>query len=307
MPLRMRFGIGVCLALLAAACGSSSSPTSPQPTPTPTPNTGNAVVNQMLAGLSSQIASALATNQDNLPRNPGNAAQIQAKIALLQRPTLASEIVGGNFYVTATATSMRGTVTFAAVFPMETMRSEASGAVQQLATALPILEQFMGRAFPTDAVRVWYGFIVGNSGGGGVINTEDQSSYESSTPASRLPLEAILDHELSHSYISHEGLNQFLEIYQMNVVHTGSTDPTAWSYARANVGSPPASTASSAALLDVYRLIGRDAMASAYRIVYPLNPPYGDPLSSACKQAFVDQAPEALKPRVAALVANVVY
>jgi hypothetical protein len=30
-------------------------------------------------------------------------------------------------------------------------------------------------------------------------------------------------------------------------------------------------------------------------------------LSSACKQAFVDQAREALKAQVAALVANVVY
>jgi hypothetical protein len=262
----------------------------------------------MLAGLTSQIASALATNQDNLPRNPGNAAQIQAKITLLQRPTLASEIIGGNFYVTATANSMSGSpVTFAAVFPVETMRNEASVAVQQLATALPILEQFMGRAFPADAVRVWYGFIVGNSGGGGVINTEDQTSYESRTTASRLPLEAILDHELSHSYVSHEGLNQFLEIYQMNVVHTGSIDPATWSYARSNVGSPPASTASSAALVDVYRLIGRDAMASAYRTVYMLNPPYGEPLSSACKQAFVDQAREAVKPQVAALVGNIVY
>jgi hypothetical protein len=156
-------------------------------------------------------------------------------------------------------------------------------------------------------VRVWYGFIVGNSGGGGVVNTEDQTSYESRTPASRLPLEAILDHELSHSYISHEGLNQFLEIYQMNMVHTGSTDPAPWSYARSNVGSPPASTASSAALLDVYRLIGRDAMASAYRTVYTLNPRYGEPLSSACKQVFVDQAREEVKARVTALVANIVY
>jgi hypothetical protein len=57
----------------------------------------------------------------------------------------------------------------------------------------------------------------------------------------------------------------------------------------------------------VYRLIGRDAMASAYSTVYLLNPPYGEPLSSACKQAFVDQAREALEPQVAALVANVVY
>jgi len=261
----------------------------------------------MLAGLTAQIASALATNQDNLARNPGSAAQIRAKISLLQRPTLASEIVTGGFYVTTTAGSTRGPVTIAAVFPLDSMRAEASAAVQQLSSALPILEQFMDRAFPTDAVRVWYGFAVGNSGGGGVINSEDQTSYESRTSASRLPLEAILDHELSHSYISHEGLNQFLEIYQVNVVHTNSTDPASWTFARTDVGQPPASTASSAALLDVYRLVGRDSMARAFRVVYPLNPPYGQPLSSACKQAFVDQAPEDVKAQVAALMVNVVY
>jgi hypothetical protein len=262
----------------------------------------------MLTGLTAQIASALATNQSNLPNNPGSAAQIQAKITLLQRTTLANEIISGAFYVTATASSMRGgAVTIATVFPAESMRAGASTAVQQLGSALPMLEQFMGRAFPNDAMRVWYGFVVGNTGGGGIINTEDQASYESRTPASRLPLEAILDHELSHSYISHEGLNQFLEIYQVNVVHTNTTDPAFWSYARTNVGQPPDSTASSAALLDVYRLIGHDAMASAYRTIYPLNPPYGQPLSAICKQAFVDQAPAQMKAHVTALLANVVY
>ncbi len=304
----LQFGISVCLALLAFACGSSKTPTAPTPTPLPTPNTGNPVVDQMLRGLAAQISSALAASRADLPRNPGNAAQIQAKIALLERPTLANEIITGGFYVAVTASSRRGgPVIVAAVFPAESMRGEASTAVLQLASALPILEQFMASAFPYDAVRVWYGFVVGNSGGGGVINTEDQTSYESRTPASRLPSEAIMDHELSHTYISHEGLNQFLEIYQVNVVHSNSTDPALWSYARSNVGQPPASTASSAALLDVYRLIGHDAMASAYGAIYPLNPPYGQPLSETCKQIFVDQAPAELKAQVAALVANVVY
>jgi hypothetical protein len=112
-------------------------------------------------------------------------------------------------------------ITIAAVFPSAAMRSDASTAVQQLATALPVLEQFMGPGFPFGAVRVWYGFAVGNrdNPGNGVIQAEDKTSYESRTPASRLPLEAILDHELSHNYISHEGLNIFLEVYQFNVVH----------------------------------------------------------------------------------------
>jgi hypothetical protein len=45
------------------------------------------------------------------------------------------------------------------------------------------------------------------------------------------------------------------------------------------------------ALLDVYRLVGRDAMARAYRAIYVLAPPYGTMLSAECKQASIDEAP----------------
>lgn len=119
-------------------------------------------------------------------------------------------------------------------------------------------------------------------------------------------MEAILVHELSHNYIGHEGLNQFLEMYQYNVVETGSTDPALWTYAR-TLGPPGDPSISSAALVDVYRLIGHDAMASAYHAVYALNPPYGQPLSSAVKQVFIDRAPESLKAQVTTLMARVVY
>jgi hypothetical protein len=310
MQQRLKVGIGICVALLAFGCGAAGTSTAPSPTPTPTPNSGNPVVDQMLSGLTVEIASALAANQQSLPNNPGAATQIQAKIALLQRPTLANEIITGGFYVTASAMSISGgTITIAAVFPTASMRSDASTGVQQLATALPILEQFMGGAFPFSTVRMWYGFVVGSSDnpGSGVINAEDQATYESRTPASRLPLEAILDHELSHNYIPHEGLNIFLEVYQFNVVHTNSTDPALWIYARTNVSPPPDSVASSDALLNVYRLIGRDAMARAYRTIYPLNPPYGQALSAACKQAFIDQAPPGVKAQVTALINDVVF
>lgn len=306
MLYRLALAVGVCVTLLGCGGGSTSTPTTPAPTPTPTPNTGNPVVDQMLAGLKAEIATALATNQDSLPRNPQAATQIQAKIALLQRPTLANEIIGGNFYAVATASSMRGTVTVAAVFPSEAMRAETTAAIQQLSMALPILEQFMGAAFPVAVVNVWYGFAVGNSGDGGVINTEDQTSYESRTPTSRMPLEGLLDHELSHSYILHEGLNQFLEMYVFNLVHGASRDLSTWTYTRNYLARQP-DNAGSAALLDVYQLIGWDAMVRAYRVVYPLNPPYGQPLSAAGKQAFVDQAPEAVKSQVATIVANIVY
>jgi len=54
-------------------------------------------------------------------------------------------------------------------------------------------------------------------------------------------------------------------------------------------------------------LIGRDAMSGAYRTLYSMKPPYGQPLSSDCKQVFVDQAPAAVKTQVASIVANITY
>jgi hypothetical protein len=44
-------------------------------------------------------------------------------------------------------------------------------------------------------------------------------------------------------------------------------------------------------MLDVYQLIGYDAMARAYRAIRPLNPPYGSPLSSTVIQTFAEQVP----------------
>jgi hypothetical protein len=46
-------------------------------------------------------------------------------------------------------------------------------------------------------------------------------------------------------------------------------------------------------------------MASAFRAVLPLRPPYGQPLSAAARQAFVDAAPTAAKAQVAARVARI--
>ena len=61
------------------------------------------------------------------------------------------------------------------------------------------------------------------------------------------------------------------------------------------------------ALLDVYQWIGRDGMARAYKAAVPLRPPYGSPLSAACRQVFVDQAPEALKVQVADKIARITF
>ena len=92
--------------------------------------------------------------------------------------------------------------------------------------------------------------------------------------------------------------------YGYNVLRTGSTDVGAWTFTRDYVSGREANEGVHA-LLDVYRLIGRDAMASAYRAVLPLRPPYGQPLSAAARQAFVDAAPAAVKAQVAAKLAKV--
>jgi hypothetical protein len=63
----------------------------------------------------------------------------------------------------------------------------------------------------------------------------------------------------------------------------------------------------SAALLDVYQLIGYDGMSRAYTAVVPLRPLYGEPLSIAARQVFVDHAPESAKARVADLIARITF
>ena len=76
---------------------------------------------------------------------------------------------------------------------------------------------------------------------------------------------------------------------------------------RTDVGVPPASTASSAALVEIYSLIGRDAMTRAYEAVAQLNTAAGEPFPLAGKQAFIDNAPPDVRPQVAELVERIVY
>jgi hypothetical protein len=102
------------------------------------------------------------------------------------------------------------------------------------------------------------------------------------------------------------GVNQFLELYLYNMVHTKSAATQSWISARSYVPFA-ASNEGVLALLDVYQWIGLDAMTNAYRAVYLVRPPYGQPLSTQCQQVFVDQAPAALKSQVAAKMAKVVY
>jgi hypothetical protein len=238
----------------------------------------------MLNALPAYITSVLAENQDLLPRNPQSATYIQAKIAMLQDPNLATAIRNDRRW----AESASSRIPIACLFPLESMRSEANLAVTTLEPVLPLLEQFFAKPFPTPAVRVWYGFKVGNTGGGGAIYSEDRTTYETRTGVNRLPFDAILSHELGHSYIGNESLTQFLELYTYNVVRTGSRVSSAWTFVR-NWVPGLATNQDVAAMLDVYQLIGHDAMARGYRAIQPLSPPYGSPLSSAVIQAFVDQ------------------
>jgi hypothetical protein len=263
---------------------------------TPASSPPSPAVAEMLQQLPGYITSALSTNQDLLPRNPQLASQIQAKIAMLQNPSLVADI-----------TSADGRkISIVAVFPRASMRTEASESVHSLELALPILENFMGTPFPTNSVRIWYGFVMGNSGGGGTLFMEDRGTYESRIGPGALPYESILDHELSHSYIGHESLNQFLELYVYNTVHTNSDRVESWISLRGFMRGL-ASNEGIAALLDVYIWIGHDAMVRAYRTIYTLRPPYGQPLGADSKQAFVDQAPAALKAQVADKLVKVIY
>jgi hypothetical protein len=261
----------------------------------------------MIREFPTYIANALVQEQEDLPRNPGITAFIQAKITLLRNPALANEIVNGQFWYETSVTSMNGrSIPVVVLYPQAAMRNDAAQAVNDVSRGLPVLEGFMAAPFPHGFIRIWYGFITGNSGGGGMLDMEDRVSYESRTGPSRLPYDAILHHELSHSYISNESLTQFLELYIYNTLATGSSNMESWVFTRNYVPELP-SNQDSAALLDVYQLIGHDGMARAYRAVYPLRPPYGQPLSDDCQRAFIDQASEPVRAAVAALVARVTF
>jgi hypothetical protein len=300
----------ILFAAALAACSASDGATAPSPPqwrPPQVPPGVSALVASMFQALPAHIASALAENQANLPRNQHLRAQINAKIALLQRLNLAAEISDGRFFAEGSVISTDGrAIAIAALFPEERLRAEASESVRVLERALVALETFIDTPFPASAIRLWYGFKIGTSGGGGQLFMEDRTSYESRTTASRLPYDAILAHELAHSYISNESLTQFLEMYVYNTLRTGSTVVASWEFTRDYVPFA-GDNKDSAALLDVYQLIGPAAMSAAYQTVVPLRPPYGEPLSAAAQQVFVDAAPDAVKAQVAATMTRITF
>ena len=250
----------------------------------------------MYQQLPTYIAATLAAQQQNLPGNPHIASFINAKITLLRRPALAVEIAEGRMFaeVSARSTDERS-IAVATLFPEEHMRGDAMQALTILQESLPVLERFLDTPFPGASLRVWYGFKVGNSGGNGVIDNEDRTSYEARNVP--LPYEASLHHELAHSYIGNEILTQFLELYAYNRLRGSTPDLSTWLFTRGYTGMRD-DNRDVALVLDVYQMLGHDAMSRAYKAAYALRPPYGEPLSAAVRQVFVDQAPASLKNSV---------
>lgn len=250
------------------------------------------------------IAASISRMLESLPQNPQAASFMEARLALLRTPGLGGDVIDGHRYTLGSVAARRGTLPVTAVFPVESMRAEAELPVRLVESALPLLEELLGAPYPTQAIRVWYGFAVGSSGGGGVINAEDRTTYQARTLGVLLPYDPMIIHELSHTWFGSESVTQFLELYGYNLLATGSADARQWTHTRGWVPGQ-ASNEGVHALLDVYALLGPAAMGDALRQVAVLYPPYGRPLTPAMQQAFVDAAPDAAKATVAAKVARV--
>jgi len=168
-----------------------------------------------------------------------------------------------------------------------------------------VLEDFITVPWPRSRVYEWYGFRLGHSGGGGNLYMEDRGTY-----ADRgAPHDVIVAHELGHTYIGHEGLTQFLEVYGYNVVETGSVDLSEWSWMRSIGGTTYVPFAPQNqgvwALMDIYQLVGPAAMGRAYAQIHAIGAPYGVPLAESSRQAFVDESPAEHRSQVADLVLRI--
>jgi hypothetical protein len=298
--------IGLAGLLLLIGCGNGG-PTSPTPGPSmlPVPAAAGPTAAEMYRRLEEFLVQAVAYNRELLPLNPGMTALISAKIALLERPGLALEMSTASRFEQDEVPSADGRrVSIAALFPADEMRDDSRAVLERLSRAMPVLEAFVGRPFRFDYVRVWYGFVPGGRSSLGTLELEDRAGFVSR--ATTMPYEAMVLHELAHSYVSNEALAQWLELYLFNLMETGSENVADWTFTRYYVAFAP-SNANVAALLDVYQLIGRSAMSEAYRIAQPLGARYGEPLPASVQQVFVDQAPPAVQAQVRDLVARVSF
>lgn len=266
---------------------------------TPGPITELGLIDVMLAQLPAKIERAITTNEDLLPNNPHLADYIRATTADLRKPGLAQEIMQGRQYVSISVTSVDGrSIPVVAVFTRESMRASAVRVLEQIRRVMPIMEAFMGNPYPSDRVTVWYAFGISTNS---EINLEDEAGYIARTPAGRLPYEAIVAHEFTHSMMGHERLNQFLEVYAVNMIRHQSERFEDWTYTQRYVANNNLAKDVST-IIDIYRIIGPERMKAAYRRLYPLRLRYGVPLTAEGKQIFVDAAQEADRARVRALV-----
>ncbi len=245
--------------------------------------------------------------RDELPRNPGNATYFQQKIALLSDPGLLARMATGHNYVWATAARARGdSLQVLLGFPEESMRAEAAEVIQRVGEVLPHLETLVGRPFPYEVIQLVYGFGVGSSGGGGWVDLEDRGTYEARRRPGMVEFQPVIAHELGHSYIGHEGITQFIELYGHNRADGFTEDPTTWAETR---GWAPgrASNTGVHAILDIATLIGPAAMSRIMRRLRALNPPYGASLSVAGQSIFVDESPAEHQSAVTALASRIGY
>lgn len=270
------------------------------------------VVRPMAGLVGSYVPLRAAGLERDLPRNLHIEQWMRAKITLLRTPGIGGDAIENRRWEIGNIRSRSGTdIPVVAMFPQDPMRAEAAQAIRVIERHAPVLEEFFDMAVPAPpegAVRLWYGWVTGMSGGGGMVSVEDRTMYEMRNAGrlNTLPYDAGITHELGHSFVGTEALTQLLEIYGYNMAQTGSRDIAQWTYTR---GWKPqdANNFDVHALLDVYQLIGPDAMARAFRAVVPLRPRYGEALTPAVQQAFIDAAPEAVRAQVAAKVARVRY
>ncbi|HET6763871.1 MAG TPA: Ig-like domain-containing protein [Longimicrobiaceae bacterium] len=262
-------------------------------------------VTAMLAIMSDYLPWAANRLRELRPGNPLLVSYIDAKLHLLETPGLGSQVVAGGRYTEGAMMSRSGqTVPITAVFPLESMRGEAVQSVALLTSALPVVEEFLGVAYPWQSIHVWDGFLIGSSNSAWV-SLEDRATYETRAAGKNLvPYDAIVVHEATHTWMPHESLNQFLELYGYNVIRTGSADAARWTHTRDWVPGRAENTGIHA-LLDIYQLAGPTAMAAGYRAILPMRVPYGGPIPQPAQEAFAAAMPEPIRPQVAAKLANV--
>lgn len=112
------------------------------------------------------------------------------------------------------------------------------------------------------------------------------------------PFESFVHHEVAHSYFGNESLTQFLELYVYNRIYTNSLDVDSWVFTRGYEPFRGFSNGGVHGLLDIYQLIGHDAMARAFQALYPLLTPFGQRLSEAGKQVILNETPPELQDQV---------